>query len=293
MAAFLGGLEYALEEGPSKAWLESEPVAWAIGISAVGGLLFFWRTFTAQQPIVDLTAFRNRNFWTGCLLSFVLGVGLYGLTYIYPVYLAAIRGYTPLMIGETMFVTGVCQFLTAPITGKLMTKVDPRKMIAVGFVGFAYSSWLAASVTPDWDFWELLWPQIFRGVFLMICMVPINNLALGTMAPQMMKNASGIFNLTRNLGGAFGLAIINTILDKRMDLHLLRLRDNVAWGRQTRRGDAGQPHGGLGRARLGRRRRRRQADGADGAPASRGAGARRCVPGPHRDLSGDLLAHRC
>jgi DHA2 family multidrug resistance protein len=233
MAAFLGALEYALEEGPSKDWFESGPVTSAIWISAIGGALFFWRAFTARQPIVDLACFRNRNFWTGCLLGFVLGVGLYGLTYIYPVYLAVVRGYTPLMIGETMFVTGICQFLTAPITGKLMTKVDPRKMIAVGFVGFAYSSWLASSVTPDWDFWELLWPQIFRGVFLMICMVPINNLALGTMAPQMMKNASGLFNLMRNLGGAFGLAIINTILDKRMDLHLLRLRDNVAWGRQT------------------------------------------------------------
>jgi DHA2 family multidrug resistance protein len=231
MAAFLGALEYALEEGPSKDWFESAPVTWAIWISVIGCGLFFWRALTAHQPIVDLSAFRNRNFWTGCLLGWVLGVGLYGLTYIYPVYLAVVRGYTPLMIGNTMFVTGICQFLTAPITGKLMTKVDPRKMIAVGFIGFAYSSYLASNVTSDWDFWELFWPQVFRGVFLMLCMVPINNLALGTMPPQMMKNASGIFNLMRNLGGAFGLAIINTILDKRMDLHLLRLRDAVAWGR--------------------------------------------------------------
>ena len=231
MAAFLGAAEYALEEGPSKDWFESEPVTGAVILSALGAVLFFWRAFTAPQPIVDLSAFNNRNFWTGCLLSAIMGVGLYGLTYIYPVYLAAVRGYTPLMIGETMFVTGVCMFLTAPISGRLMTKVDPRKMIAIGFAGFAAGAYLASKVTPDWDFWELLWPQVFRGVFMMLCMVPINNLALGTMPPQMMKNASGIFNLTRNLGGAVGLALINTILDKRMDLHLLRLRDNVAWGR--------------------------------------------------------------
>ncbi len=233
MAGFLGALEYALEEGPSKDWFESEPVTMAIVVSSVSAVLFFWRAFTAAQPIVDLTAFRDRNFWTGCLLSGIMGVGLYGLTYIYPVYLAAVRGYTPLMIGETMFITGLCQFLTAPISGRLMTKVDPRAMIAIGFAGFAFGTYLASNVTSDWDFWELLWPQVFRGVFLMLCMVPINNLALGTMPPAKMKNASGIFNLTRNLGGAIGLASINTILDKRMDLHLARLRDSVIWGRSV------------------------------------------------------------
>jgi DHA2 family multidrug resistance protein len=233
MAAFLGALEYALEEGPSKDWLESEPVSAAIIVSAAGAILFFWRAFTAAQPIVDLAAFKDRNFWTGCLLSSVMGVGLYGLTYIYPVYLAAIRGYTPLMIGETMFVTGVCMFVTAPISGRLMSIVDPRKLIAIGFAGFAFGCYLASKVTSDWDFSELLWPQIFRGVSMMLCMVPINNLALGTMPPAKMKNASGIFNLTRNLGGAIGLAVINTILDKRMDLHLERLRESVIWGRNV------------------------------------------------------------
>ncbi len=233
MAAFLGAAEYALEEGPSKDWLESQPVTAAIIISATGALIFFWRALTAAQPIVDLSAFRDRNFWTGSMFSAIMGVGLYGLTYIYPVYLAAVRGYTPLMIGETMFVTGVCMFLTAPISGRLMSVVDPRKMIAVGFAGFAFGTYLASKVTPDWDFYELLWPQVFRGVFMMLCMVPINNLALGTMPLAKMKNASGLFNLTRNLGGALGLAVINTVLDKRMDLHLERLRESVVWGRNV------------------------------------------------------------
>jgi DHA2 family multidrug resistance protein len=233
MAGFLGALEYALEEGPSKDWLENGPVAIAIVISAVSGILFFWRMFTARQPIVDLTAFRDRNFWTGTTFAFVLGIGLYGLTYIYPVYLAVVRGYSSLMIGKTMFVTGVCMFLTAPLAGRLMTRVDPRLMIAAGFVCFAVGTYQASFVTVDWDFWELLWPQVFRGVGLMLSMVPINNLALGTMPPNKIKNASGLFNLMRNLGGAVGLALINTLLDKRMDLHLERLRESVTWGRQV------------------------------------------------------------
>jgi DHA2 family multidrug resistance protein len=230
MAAFLGALEYALEEGPSKDWFQYQPVATAMVISAAGAGVFFWRAFTARQPIVDLTTFEDRNFWTGSLFSFVLGIGLYGLTYIYPVYLASVRGYTPLMIGETMFVTGVCMFICAPISGRLMTKVDPRWMIAVGFTGFALGTLQASYITADWDFWELLVPQILRGFSLMLCMVPINNLALGTMPPNRIKNASGLFNLTRNLGGAVGLALINTLLDKRMDLHIARLHEAVSWG---------------------------------------------------------------
>jgi DHA2 family multidrug resistance protein len=233
MATFLGALEYALEEGPSKDWFEDTAVTWALIASGVGAITFFWRVLTARQPIVDLSAFRDRNFWAGSLMSFVLGIGLYGLTYIYPVYLAAVRGYSPLMIGNTMFVTGACQFLVAPIVGAMMTRIDPRKMIAVGFIGFGVGTWQASFITADWDFWELLVPQMLRGFSLMLCMVPINNLSLGTMAPDKIKNASGLFNLTRNLGGAFGLALINTLLDKRMDLHLERLREAVVWGRSA------------------------------------------------------------
>ncbi len=233
MAGFLGAMEYALEEGPSKDWFESDLVALALVFSVACGIAFFVRMFTAKQPIVDLTVFANRNFWTGSVLSFTMGVGLYGLTYLYPVYLAAIRGFSPLMIGKTMFVTGVCMFLTAPISGRLSTKVDPRRMIAVGFAMFAVGTWQAHSITVDWDFWELLVPQVLRGCGLMLCMVPINNLALGTMPPQKIKNASGIFNLTRNLGGAVGLAIINTVLDKRMDMHLEFLRESVNWSRSA------------------------------------------------------------
>jgi DHA2 family multidrug resistance protein len=87
-------------------------------------------------------------------------------------------------------------------------------------------------LTKDWDFWELFWPQVFRGVGLMIAMIPINNIALGTLAPERMKNASGLFNLTRNLGGAVGLAALTTILNDRTDLHLARLHEAVGWARQ-------------------------------------------------------------
>jgi len=233
MAALLGGLEYVLEEGTAKEWFQDEAIRWCALVSSVGGIVFFYRAFTAITPIVDLKAFSNRNFAAGCLASFTIGIGLYGLTYIYPVFLARVRGYTSLEIGETMFLTGVAMFFTAPFAGRLSTKLDPRVMLAMGIFGFAIGTFLASTLTKDWGFHELIWPQIFRGVSLMFCMVPINNVALGTLPPERLKNASGLFNLTRNLGGAVGLALINTLMNDRWDFHLHNLREKIVWGRQV------------------------------------------------------------
>ena len=232
MAGFLGALEYVLEEGPRNDWFGDDTVlllAWVSGISAI---LFFARVLTAKQPIVDLRSFRDRNFGLGSLFSFVVGIGLYGLTYLYPVYLGQIRGYNALMIGETMFVSGLAMFLTAPIAGRLMGKIDPRAMLIFGFLSFAAGTFWMTYLTKDWDFWELFWPQVFRGVGLMMAMIPVNNIALGTLPPERVKNASGLFNLTRNLGGAVGLAALTTILNNRTDLHLARLHEQITWSRQ-------------------------------------------------------------
>ena len=184
MAMFLGAAEYVLEEGPQKNWFDETIIQVGVVVSLTGAILFFWRAFTAKQPIVDLSAFRDRNFAFGSLFSFVMGIGLYGLTYIYPIYLARVRGYSSLQIGETMFVSGLCMFAAAPIVGRLMNKIDPRLMIAAGFAGFAIGTWQASAVTKDWDFWELLVPQMLRGFSLMTAMVPINNVALGTLPPH-------------------------------------------------------------------------------------------------------------
>jgi DHA2 family multidrug resistance protein len=231
MAGFLGALEYVLEEGPRNDWFGDDTVLASAWISGLAAIAFFVRVLMAREPIVDLKAFANRNFALGSLFSFVLGIGLYGLTYLYPVYLAGIRGYNALMIGETMFVSGLAMFATAPVAGRLMTRIDPRIMLVVGFLFFAVGTWWMTWLTKDWDFWELFWPQIFRGIGLMLAFIPINNISLGTLAPERVKNASGLYNLTRNLGGAVGLAGLTTILNDRTDLHLARLHEAVTWSR--------------------------------------------------------------
>ena len=229
LACFLGCLEYVLEEGAGNDWFQSDLIFRLAILCAVSATLFFWRMFTRHNPLVDFSAFRDRNFTAGCIFSFTMGIGLYGLTYLYPVYLARIQHYSALQIGETMFVTGIAMFLTAPIAGRLSVKIDPRVMIGGGFVGFAIGTWQASAISVDWGFWQLLVPQILRGVSLMMCMVTVTNIALGSLSPMQLRGASGLFNLTRNLGGAVGLAIINTTMNQRFDLHLQRLHENVNW----------------------------------------------------------------
>lgn len=229
MAGFLGGLQYVLEEGPRNDWFGDDSVLLLAWVSALSAIAFFARVLMAKMPIVDLRAFSDRNFAIGSLFSFIVGIGLYDLTYLFPLYLGMIRGYDARMIGETMFVSGLAMFFAAPVAGRLMNAVDPRIMLAGGFLCFAAGTWWMTYLTSDWDFWELLWPQIFRGVGIMIAMIPVNNIALGTLPPDRVKNASGLYNLTRNLGGAIGLAALTTLLNNRTDLHLARLHEHITF----------------------------------------------------------------
>src|SRR5664279_1928110 len=202
MAGFLGSLEYVLEEGPQYEWQQDPSVAVFATLCAVSAIAFFARVLTVKEPIVDIRTFTDRNFGVGCVLSFCVGIGLYGLTYIYPRYLAEVRGYSAMMIGETMFVSGITMFLTAPLVGRLMLRIDMRLIIAAGLIIFALGSLEMTWITRDYDFYELLLPQILRGIGMMFAMVPINTIALGTLPPDRVKNAPGLLNLTRHLGGA-------------------------------------------------------------------------------------------
>jgi DHA2 family multidrug resistance protein len=233
LAAFLGSLEYVLEEGPGNDWFQDSTILLMAVVAVVGGIGFFYRAFTAKEPIVDLRAFADRNFATGSLFSFGIGIGLYGLVFLFPLFLARVRGYDSLQIGETMFVTGAFMMVTAPIAGALGQKLDPRVMMFIGLGLFALSCVELLPITKDWSYSELFVPQAMRGVGMMIAMIPVNILALGTLPPERVKNASGLFNLMRNLGGAVGLAVLVTELNHRTDLHLERLRESVTWNRHT------------------------------------------------------------
>lgn len=227
MALFLGSLEYVIEEGARHQWFEDEHIVRFSILAGVSGVLFLWRVLTYAQPIVDLKALRNFNFAMGSVYGFIIGIGLYGSVYVLPLFLGQVRGLNAQQIGATMVVTGICQFLSSPIAGVLSAKVDVRKVLAVGFALLATSFLISTPVTADWGFDQWFLPQVLRGAGLMFCIIPITSLALGTLPPEEVKNASGLFNLMRNLGGAFGLAGINTVITERTALHGQRLAEWV------------------------------------------------------------------
>jgi DHA2 family multidrug resistance protein len=231
MAVFLGSLEYVLEEGNRWDWFSDETIAWAGVISAVTGVLFFWRMLVRQDPMVELRAFRNANFAFGCVFSFVLGTGLYGSVYLVPLFLGRVRGYDSLQIGETMFVTGLFMFVSAPIAGRLQSVLDLRVMLAIGLSMFGGGILWMAHLTVDSAFWALFGPQALRGAAMMFIMLPVNQLALGRLPAAQVKNASGLYNLMRNLGGAVGLALINTVATTRLAIHTQHLDEAVNWAR--------------------------------------------------------------
>jgi len=132
-----------------------------------------------------------------------------------------------------MFVTGAFMMVTAPVAGMLGQKLDPRLMMFFGLSLFALSCIELTPITKDWSYGELFIPQAMRGVGMMTAMIPVNILALGTLPPDRIKNASGLYNLMRNLGGAVGLALLLTELNNRTDLHYERLRETITWSRDT------------------------------------------------------------
>nr|WP_033368799.1 DHA2 family efflux MFS transporter permease subunit [Thalassospira lucentensis] len=227
MAVFLGSLEYVLDEGPKDDWFDETAIVYGTIVCVIAGIYFFWRMFRYDKPIVDLKSFADRNFTMGCVFSFTLGIGLYGSVYIMPLMLGRIRGYDSLEIGIVMAVTGISQFLCAPIAGKMTAKYPPRVVLGIGLIMFAIGLAMHGFNTSEVSFNELIFPQIVRGAALMFCMLPVTNLALGTLPPEKIKNASGLYNLMRNLGGAMGMAGINTLLDKRIDYHFSHLAEHI------------------------------------------------------------------
>ena len=231
VALFLGSLQYVLEEGARDDWFESSEIVLGSILCAIGAVGFFWRELTVRNPVVDLRAFANANFTLGCVYSFIIGVGLYGSVYVIPLFLASVRGYNALDIGLVVMVTGLFQFVSAPIAGALAKKIDPRLMLAIGLSCFGLGLYLNSALTAEWSYWELFLPQAVRGFSLMFLFIPVNALALGTLSPEMLKGGSGLYNLMRNLGGAIGLAAINTVLNSRYDLHILHLAENLTAAR--------------------------------------------------------------
>lgn len=227
MAVFLGCLEYTLEEGPRWNWFSDHLILATAWISALCGVAFIYRSLTSERPIVDLRALRERNFALGCLFSFVTGIGIFATIYLTPLFLGRVRGYGALDIGLAVFSTGIFQILSIPLYAALAKRFDLRWILMIGMALFTLSMWEFAPLTHDWGATQLMLPQALRGMAQQFCVAPTVTLALGSLPPERLKLASGLFNLMRNLGGAIGIAACATVLNDRTNLHFLRLAEHL------------------------------------------------------------------
>jgi len=229
MAVSLASLEIGLKQAPHDGWL-SPLCALLFALSAAAATAFVVRTLKATYAVVELSTLKNRSFAIGCALSFCLGVGLFGSVYLMPVFLAYVRRHDAFEIGTIMLVTGVSQLVAAPIAGSLESRLDPRWLSAAGFGLFTLGLGCSAFQSRVADFDEMFWPQVLRGVAIMFCLLPPTRLALGALTEAQVPDASGLFNLMRNLGGAIGIALIDTILYGRTGGHAEALRDRLIAG---------------------------------------------------------------
>jgi DHA2 family multidrug resistance protein len=227
MAVGLGTLEYVLEEGTRWNWFSDGTILGCAWIAGLALLLFGVRSLTFANPVVDLRAFGNRNFAIGCALSFVTGIGIFTTIYLTPLFLGYVRGYSAWQTGLAIFSTGAASLAGTPVFIALSRKIDARWLMMFGLACFGVSMWSFGFITSQWSGAELLVPQILRGFPQVFAVAPSVNLGLGSLPPERLKYASGLFNMMRNLGGAVGIAVSAAIINDRTNAHFQMIASNL------------------------------------------------------------------
>ncbi|MGY8680262.1 MDR family MFS transporter [Bradyrhizobium sp. UFLA05-153] len=235
MAIGLSALQTVLEEGNKDDWFGSPFIVKLSVIAAVALTAFLIIELTVEKPLLNLRLLVRRNFGFGVLANFLLGVALYGSVFILPQYLARIQGYNAEQIGMVLAWTGLPQLVLIPLVPRLMQRFDARIVIGVGFVLFAASNFMNIYMTNDYAADQLLWPNVVRAIGQALVMAPLSAVATAGIEPENAGSASGLFNMTRNLGGAVGIALLQTVLTKREQYHSNVLMQSVSVFEQATR----------------------------------------------------------
>ncbi len=228
MAIGLAALQTVLEEGNKEDWFGSEFIVRLSIIAAVSLTLFLIIELKVAHPLLNLRLFARRNFGFGILANFLLGIALYGSVFVLPIYLARIQGYNSEQIGFVLAWTGIPQLLLIPLVPRLMKRFDIRLLIIVGFALFAVSNFMNVHMTGDYASDQLFWPNVVRAVGQALVFTPLSAIATAGIEPENAGSASALFNMMRNLGGAVGIASLQTFLSKREQFHSNILTNSVS-----------------------------------------------------------------
>jgi DHA2 family multidrug resistance protein len=223
----IGALQVMLDKGQEEDWLSSDFIRTLMVMTIIGLIFFVVRELRAGQPIVDLRVFRVRTYATGVFLMSIVGFVLYGSIVLVPIFLQTLLGYPSLQAGWAMLPRGLGAFIAMPFIGVLMSKIEPRKLLLVGFVVAAYSMWDLGSINLSAGYWDVFWPQFIQGVGMGFLFVPLTTVTHDPIPKERMGNATSVFNLMRNIGGSVGIAVVTTIVARRSQANLNILGANV------------------------------------------------------------------
>ncbi|MCE7038741.1 DHA2 family efflux MFS transporter permease subunit [Dyadobacter sp. CY312] len=221
LAVAVGSLQYVLEKGQEEDWFNDEIITVLTGTAILGFFFFIWRELTYKNPIVNLRVLKNGNLRVGTVLSFILGFGLYGSTFIIPLYTQATLGWTATQSGMLMVPAAIVTAMMMPVVGQLLQRgVKQQYLVAIGMIFFfIYSYWGYLILTPDTGkdaFFNML---IVRGIGLGLLFVPISTLALSTLKGREIGEGAAFTGMMRQLGGSFGVAVITTFIARQNMLH--------------------------------------------------------------------------
>lgn len=214
LATFVGSLQYILEKGQEDDWFNSSTIVLLTVVAILGGFFFIWREMTFRNPVVQLRVLKNGNLRVGTILSFIMGFGLYGSTFIIPLYVQATLGWTPTQAGMLMIPAALMTAFMMPFIGRLLQRGIPQQyLVAAGMlIFFFFCFWGYKIITPDTSSDNFFWMLIIRGIGMGMLFIPITMLSLSTLKGRAIGDGAAFTGMMRQLGGSFGIAVITTFM---------------------------------------------------------------------------------
>ena len=229
LATFIGSLQYILEHGQQDDWFNDDTISTLAVISFLGLFFFIWRELNYKYPIVNLSVLKDQNLRVGVIMSFIMGFGLYGTTFIVPIYTQSILGWTATDAGLLLVPSSITVAILMPFIGKMIQKGVPQTyLVAIGFLMFfVFTYWMHDIMTPDTGTEHMFWPLIVRGLGLGFLFVPITTLSLSALKGKSIGEGAAFTGMMRQLGGSFGIAIITTLIARFGQEHRINLIANL------------------------------------------------------------------
>lgn len=225
LTLFVGSLQFVLEHGQQDDWFNNQIIVILSVVSVFGLLFFIWRELTYKHPIVNLKVLKDSNLKVGTIMAFILGFGLYGSTFIIPIYTQSILGWSAADAGLLLIPGAITTGIMMPFIGKMIQRGVPQSyMVAMGFlIFFFFTFWMRGVLTPSSGSEHLFWPLILRGIGLGLLFVPISTLSLSTLKGKNIGEGAAFTGMSRQLGGSFGIAIITTFIARFSQEHRVNL----------------------------------------------------------------------